>query len=214
MKSLFPLWATIPMGKDSLDGDSVPFCSLTVTVQLRFVIGQAIVPLELELLSKIDKVVQGSDSIDRKSPLALWACIWILILCYKEHMILTKVWLDRGEPPIWQFFLIISLKIDGQQLHGLTSHMYNALTSIYAALYKTTSPLTFDWRKEEVSTMLGGDDELIRLFCIIKTEMFWFGKSRDYITDSRTPGGQLLNSSPKQSPPRIGSFPKTHSSRN
>jgi hypothetical protein len=66
------------------------------------------------------------------------------------------------------------VKIDGQQIHSLTSHMYNALTSVYAALYRTTSPLTLDWRTEEVSKMLGGDAELIKLFSNIKTEMFWF----------------------------------------
>jgi hypothetical protein len=48
------------------------------------------------------------------------------------------------------------------------------LTSTYAALYKTTSPLTLDWRSKEVAQMMGNDPQLIRLFCNIKTEMFWF----------------------------------------
>ncbi|PMD63516.1 uncharacterized protein K444DRAFT_322443 [Hyaloscypha bicolor E] len=48
------------------------------------------------------------------------------------------------------------------------------LTSIYAALYKTTSPLTLDWRSNEVAVMLGNDSQIINLFCNIKTEMFWF----------------------------------------
>lgn len=48
------------------------------------------------------------------------------------------------------------------------------LTSTYAALYKTTSPLTLDWRSKEVANMMGNDPHLINLFCNIKTEMFWF----------------------------------------
>lgn len=48
------------------------------------------------------------------------------------------------------------------------------LTSTYAALYKTTSPLTLDWRSNEVAAMMGNDTQLIKLFCNIKTEMFWF----------------------------------------
>jgi hypothetical protein len=60
-------------------------------------------------------------------------------------------------------------------MYGLAKHIYNTLTSIYSALYKTTSPLTFDWRKKDVfSEMLGGDPVLIQLFCDIKTEMYWF----------------------------------------
>lgn len=47
------------------------------------------------------------------------------------------------------------------------------LTSIYATLYRTTSPLTFDWRQNEIAELVGNDLELIRLFCNIKTEMFW-----------------------------------------
>jgi hypothetical protein len=50
------------------------------------------------------------------------------------------------------------------------------LTSTYAALYKTTSPLTLDWRSEEVASMMGHDSNLVSLFCNIKTEMFWFRK--------------------------------------
>ena len=47
---------------------------------------------------------------------------------------------------------------------------------MYAALYKTTSPLTLDWRSKDVAAMLGNDADLIKLFCNIKTEMFWFRK--------------------------------------
>jgi len=58
--------------------------------------------------------------------------------------------------------------------YGLAKQLYNMLTSIYAALFKTTSPLTFDWRTAEISEMLGRDPELIKSFCNIKTEMHWF----------------------------------------
>jgi hypothetical protein len=64
-----------------------------------------------------------------------------------------------------------------QQVYGLARHLYNALTSIYSALFRTSSPLIFDWRTDEVSEMLGKDPELIRLFCNIKTELYWFSKS-------------------------------------
>ena len=56
-------------------------------------------------------------------------------------------------------------------------------TSIYAALYKTTSPLTLDWRTEEVAEMLGKDEQLIQLFCNVKTEMYWFCKYQFYMAN-------------------------------
>jgi len=72
---------------------------------------------------------------------------------------------------------IILIWLGFEQRQGLIRHMYNMLTSVYAALYKTTSILTFDWRSKEVSEMLGHDGKLIQAFCDIKTEMFWFRKS-------------------------------------
>ena len=45
-----------------------------------------------------------------------------------------------------------------------------------------------DWRTEEVSKLLGKDPQLIRLFCDIKTEMYWFRKficSTDCFTNHR-----------------------------
>jgi hypothetical protein len=63
-----------------------------------------------------------------------------------------------------------------QPVHGLAKHLYHSLTAIYSALYRTTSPLMLDWRKDEISELLGKDPDLIRLFCDIKTEMYWFRK--------------------------------------
>jgi hypothetical protein len=74
---------------------------------------------------------------------------------------------------------------ESEKIYSLNQHLYNMLTSTYAALYKTTSPLTFDWRKEEVAFMLGNDAHLINLFCSIKTEMFWFRKYSHYSTKTQ-----------------------------
>ncbi len=56
-------------------------------------------------------------------------------------------------------------------LHGLASHMYHTLTSIYTALYKTTTPLAFDWRKEETYELLGHNETLVEAFGVIKAEI-------------------------------------------
>jgi hypothetical protein len=86
---------------------------------------------------------------------------------------------------LWQFIAKIneassipSTDDEKANLYGLTQHIFNTLTSIYGALYKTTSPLTLDWRIEEVAEMLGKDEELIKLFINVKTEMYWFRMSK------------------------------------
>jgi hypothetical protein len=65
--------------------------------------------------------------------------------------------------------ILINLVHDA--LHGLARHMYHTLTSIYAALYKTTTPLAFDWRKEDIYELLGHDDTLVKAFDQIKAEI-------------------------------------------
>jgi len=71
---------------------------------------------------------------------------------------------------------LTNIYIAAPQLFNLTRLVYNNLTSIYNAVFKTTSPLTLDWRSEEISKLLGNDTELICLFCNVKTEIFWFRK--------------------------------------
>jgi hypothetical protein len=127
-------------------------------VQLRVQVGEAIIRVEADVLTQIDKLTQSKEGIGRQNPLAVWACLWILILSYKEHMVYLKV----------------VTSFDSNKAYNLNQHIYNMLTSIYAALYKTTSPLTLDWRSKEVADMMWNDVHLIKLFCNIKTEMFWF----------------------------------------
>jgi hypothetical protein len=66
---------------------------------------------------------------------------------------------------------LILIELVHDALHGLARHMYHTLTSIYAALYKTTTPLAFDWRKEEIYELLGHDDFLVEAFDLIKAEI-------------------------------------------
>jgi hypothetical protein len=135
------------------------YVSSTMYYQLRLKVAQVLFRVEADILSKVDKIVHSKDGIGRQNPLATWACLWSLILSYKAHMVFLKAARHFG---------------NNGKIYGLNQHMYNMLTSTYAALYKTTSPLTLDWRSKEVAGMMGNDAHLISLFCNIKTEMFWF----------------------------------------
>jgi hypothetical protein len=114
----------------------------------------------------------------------IWVCLRVLILHYQSVMPWARV--------IW-YFRTMTLRVRWtalldwmgesetdcnypvfQPLHNLARHLYNTLTAIYSALYRTTSPLTLDWRTDEISELLDKDPDLIRLFCDIKMDMYWF----------------------------------------
>ena len=169
------MYHTAPTLKTSFETDQESHASHAIFTQLRFVLSRAIVKQEVQVLSEIDKLSRGTGPAGRHNPIAVWVSLWMLLLSYKEHMIYIKAPM-KGTLGLtsWQF---CSCQIEnGPEKLALVQHLYNAITSIYAALYKTTSPLTLDWRTEEIASMLGNDVELIRLFSIIKAEMFWFRK--------------------------------------
>lgn len=145
-----------------LVGDSSPeFVPSWIKLQLRHHIGQGITVLEAEILDELDRLIGSPEGLGRRQPIATWSCLWILILAYRSHFHFIYFYFHEDDSFCRPRF-------------ALGKHIHNALTSIYSALFKATSPLTLDWRTDEVAQMLGNDPELIRLFCNIKAEMFWF----------------------------------------
>jgi len=55
-----------------------------------------------------------------------------------------------------------------------SKHMYDILTSIYAALFRTSTPLYLDWRKPENFALLGNCNETRFAFTWLVTELYWF----------------------------------------
>lgn len=165
IKKLHYLYRVAACARESPDAPITrKFVPSWVKMQLRQHIGKGIMELEVDILNELDCLIYGPQSIGRQNPLAIWACLWLLILTYRGHFSFIH----------WFFLHEQNLR---ETLYGLGKHMYNTLTSVYAALYKTTSPLTFDWRTQEVRDMLGGDGGLVEAFINIKTEMFWLCKN-------------------------------------
>ncbi|KAF4628762.1 hypothetical protein G7Y89_g9391 [Cudoniella acicularis] len=164
LQELYSMYQTgLCMTEENMDGETYIINSYTMRMQITTIIAQDIIKLELLMLSEMDRVLYGAGGIGRGNALAMWLCLWALVFAYKEHMIMMSCWKSR----------------ERRTKYDLLRHIYDTLTSIYSALYKTTSPLTLDWRTEEVSELLGRDQELIRLFCNIKTEMYWLQTEMD-----------------------------------
>ncbi|KAE9376545.1 hypothetical protein N431DRAFT_501388 [Stipitochalara longipes BDJ] len=161
LQHLLHIYRVLPSIKSSPSCKDSELVSNFIWLQIRLPICMAIRATETYVLAETDKLVEKKIGIGRENPLAAWAILWILILAYKELMIFRKGCCRDDDT-------------GSERIYLLSQHLYNMLTSMYAALYKTTSPLTLDWRSKDIAAMLGNDASLITLFCNIKTEMFWF----------------------------------------
>lgn len=57
--------------------------SWQMTLQIRHLVGQAAVSLEAEILNDVDSLT-SSKGIGRQNPIAMWACLWSLLITYRE----------------------------------------------------------------------------------------------------------------------------------
>ncbi|KAH9204311.1 hypothetical protein DL95DRAFT_471612 [Leptodontidium sp. 2 PMI_412] len=169
IQQLFQMYRTMAFIKSSMQSSEKEMVSSTIFAQIRHLLVEELIPLEVQVFSALENLIYDKDGIGKENPLVTWACLWTLIFTYKEHMVFLKP--------------LAELKLTREARYHLNQHIYNTLTSMYAALYKTTSPLTLDWRTAEISDMLGRDLELIRLFNDIKTEMYWFHAARDSLLE-------------------------------
>jgi len=96
MQQLFALFRTGATMKHSLDSEDVRHISTAIAVQLKSIISKELVKVEIAVLSEVDKLVYGSETIGRQSPLAMWVCLWTLILSYKEHMVYANAYHSQG----------------------------------------------------------------------------------------------------------------------
>ena len=54
--------------------------------------------------------------------------------------------------------------------------MYHILTSVYAALFRASTPLYLDWREGSNMELLGNSEVLKGAFIALRTEVEWFCK--------------------------------------
>lgn len=86
MKRLLAIYQEAPVVRDSPDFPDLYFVPSYVKMQLRHFIANGIMELEVEILDELDNLVYKSDGIGSRSPLAIWVCLWVLILAYRGHL--------------------------------------------------------------------------------------------------------------------------------
>jgi hypothetical protein len=105
----------------------------------------------------------------------LWTTLWTLILTYRDCMTTYKYSTQHCK---------ISFEhdaADSEILIEASKHMYHILTSVYAALFRASTPLYLDWRVKSNMELLGNSDELKLAFIALRTEVEWFCKPPEWM---------------------------------
>jgi len=97
MQKLFAIFRSGALMKDSLEDRDTTHLSVAMGTQLYLIISKAIFEVEASVLAEIDKLVYDSEGIGRRNPLALWVCLWTLILSYKDHMVFSQAYYGRSK---------------------------------------------------------------------------------------------------------------------
>ncbi|KAF5671750.1 hypothetical protein FHETE_3963 [Fusarium heterosporum] len=125
-------------------------------------------PIEKEVLLELERLVFGSAGIGPDNAIALWASLWCLILMYRKlvHTYMAFQEFPCHVPEDYSGFPECKLEVG--------THFYHYLVSIYAALFRVTSPLYADFRIRATRKLLNDDESLIEAFMSLRTESFYF----------------------------------------
>lgn len=140
-------------------------------------------PIEKEVLLELEKLVFGPTGIGSDNSIALWASLWCLILMYRKlvHTYMAFRQFPCHVPEDYSGFPECKLEVG--------THFYHYLVSIYAAMFRVTSPLYADFRVAATRKLLDDDESLIEAFMSLRTESFYF--QRESMSMSASPD-QLL----------------------
>ncbi|KAM5369890.1 hypothetical protein ACJZ2D_008791 [Fusarium nematophilum] len=164
------------------DGKMIP-PSCALQTQFGQISKAASQPVEKEVLTELEKLVFSASGIGPDNAIALWASLWCLILMYRK--------LVRSYIAFQQFPCHVPEDYNGFPECKLEAgtHFYHYLISIYAALFRVTSPLYADFRVAATRKLLDEDESLVHAFMNLRTESFYFQRESCSIT---APQDQLL----------------------
>ena len=85
MKGLFTIYQRSSGMKYSPEDSNAQIISSWMTLQIRHLAGDGILQLEAEIFDELDRLI-FNDGIGKRNPIPTWACLWLLVLIYKEQM--------------------------------------------------------------------------------------------------------------------------------
>ncbi|KAM5355956.1 hypothetical protein ACJ41O_002602 [Fusarium nematophilum] len=159
------------------DGKMIP-PSCALQTQFGQISKAASQPVEKEVLTELEKLVFSASGIGPDNAIALWASLWCLILMYRK--------LVRSYIAFQQFPCHVPEDYNGFPECKLEAgtHFYHYLISIYAALFRVTSPLYADFRVAATRKLLDEDESLVHAFMNLRTESFYFRQENPRVPTS------------------------------
>jgi hypothetical protein len=101
MKSLYGIYRPSAIIKEYRDSPEFEWAPTPMVVALDDRIRKALVEVEAEVLFEFERIIFGVGGIGKQNPLAVWVCLWLLILHYNSMMAWVLVmWHndDEGKP--------------------------------------------------------------------------------------------------------------------
>jgi len=123
------------------------------------IITSGIESLESEILKLMQSLIFNLKGLGKENEIPIWICLWLLILTYRRTI---SYWSSRR---------------NRENCLGLAEQMYNMLISIYATIFRHSTPLWHNFLREDVFERFGRDYSVTERMGVIKTEMEYTCKS-------------------------------------
>lgn len=134
--------------------------------QLLLIVKEGIREAEVEILEALEPHLYSSKGPGQRNAIPLWACLWSLILMYRDRMAAYNQYLNQPLAAYSEAF----------ELMSATKHMYDIITAHYAVLFNPSTPLHLDCSSDGNFDLLGRNEGLRREFDVARTEVLNFCK--------------------------------------
>jgi hypothetical protein len=183
--NLYECWRNVLSANKTQFPTPSSYISQAAGVQIALVAKQGIAECEIQMLSKLDDLIQKSKRPPKEAELPIWIGVWTLILIYRDilsryqHMSRSNECLNTGhsESTFNATSSQANTRVEFENSIFLARQMYNALTSTYNLLFRGRSPLDIDWQNDENFKRIGQNLELQSLLNTIKEQTQYFCES-------------------------------------
>ena len=165
--SLVHIWRCRKLVFSSAPHSKQTFLSIAASSQLLLVTKEGIREAERDILDALEPLVNSSKGPGQRNAIPLWACLWSLILMYRDRMAAYNQYLSQP----------LAAYSDAFELMSATKHLYDIVTAHYTVLFYSSTPLYLDCRLDSNFDLLGRSDGLRCAFDIARNEAFGFCKS-------------------------------------
>jgi hypothetical protein len=176
MACFFRVWKTPSFCcQDSTNKDAV--LPISVQAQLRTIVQRGLHSIEHNVLRELDSMITPMGQPRFHDKLPLWACLWQLILIYRELTAASRAWLSRSEQGrsdqlTGEYFLVmcpenVADHMGKVAIHTRYKYLFENLFPLVSVFYhyqfrtKRSVELSLDWLKKPSEALESGVKHLM-----------------------------------------------------